>query len=346
MLNKYSALYGKTHVMFGKLLTAGNYHELMRKRNVYDIAAFLKYRTDYGKAFDDIDEREIHRARLESIIRRSLLNDYRRLLCFVRGNIKGFLKVAYLKHEVEGLKRLFRVLEMEGDTAPAQNSLMFLKKYDMLNTKKLAAAGNTKTFISNLEGTDYFYVLRPFLSETGQHNLFHIEMALDMYYINLVNRKKKKLLTGLDAKIVNHSIGTEIDILNLMWIYRARIFYNLDSSFVLRYLVPNYYKLSKELIRKLVGIKNSNEFLELVKNTEYSDLFLSKSHDFFELNFSEHMYRMHYRFFRKYGFSIAAVFSYLHLKECELSNIISIIEGIRYSLPVERIKDFVVGITG
>lgn len=346
MLNKYSALYGKTHVMFGKLLTAENYHELMRQKNVFDIAAFLKHRTDYGKAFDGIDEREIHRAQLENVIKRSLLDDYRKLFCFARGNIKGFLKVAYLKHEVERLKRLFRVLEIEGDTAPAQDSLMFLNKYDMLNINSLAAAGNTKTFISNLEGTEYYSVLRPFLSESGQHNLFHIEMALDMYYINLVNKKKKKLLTGLDAKIIDHSLGTEIDILNLMWIYRARILYNLDSSFVLRYLVPNSYKLSKEMIHQLLDIKNGKEFLELIENTKYSNLFSSKSHDFFELNYSEYMYRMHYGFFRKYGFSIAAVLSYLHLKESELSNIISIIEGIRYSLPVDRIKEFVVGMAG
>ncbi|HEY8499167.1 MAG TPA: V-type ATPase subunit [Clostridia bacterium] len=346
MLNKYSALFGKTHAMFGKLLTTENYYELMRQKNVINIAAFLKYRTDCGKAFDGIDESEIHRAHLENVIRKSFLDHYRKLSYFTSGNIKGFLKIAYLKHEIESLKRLFRVLEMEGDTAPAQNSLLFLKKYDMLNLENLAATGNTKTFISNLEGTEYYHVLRPFLSEAGQHNLFHIEMALDMYYINLINRKKKQLLTGLDAKIADHSIGTEIDVLNLMWIYRARIAYNLDGNAILRYLIPGGYKLSAELLRELVRINSRDGFLAIIGNTEYSNLFLSEPHGFFELNFSEYMYRMHSRFFRKYGFSIAAVLSYLHLKECELSNIISIIEGIRYGLPVDRIKSFVVGIAG
>lgn len=341
---KYSALAGKTRAMYGKLLTTEDYLELMRQKNVCDIATFLKQYTHYQTVLCDVNECEIHRAHFENILRRSLLEDYRKLFCFSRGNVKEFLRIAYFKYEVESFKRLFRVLEMEGTTALAEDSLLFLRKYDTLNISNLAKAVNSQEFISNLKGTEYYQVLRPFLAEDERHNLFHIEMSLDMYYLNLVLKKKKRLLLGTDAKVVDYSMGTEIDVLNLLWIYRGRMVYNLDRSVILGYLVHHRYKLSKELIYELVDAKDQESFKNLVSHTQYAGIFLSDSHGFFELNFSEYMYRIHRAFLRKYGFSIASALSYLHLKEYELSNIISIIEGIRYQLPMDKIKRFVVGV--
>jgi len=343
---EYSALAGKTRAMYGKLLTTENYMELMRQKTVGDVAAYLKRNTFYSDALSGVNTADIHRAQLENILRKSLLGDYRKLFCFTRGDVKEFLKVAYLKYEVESFKRLFRILEREGDTALVEDSLLFLSKYGTLDIAKLSTAVNSQEFIANLKGTVYYDVLRPFLAENRSHNLFDIEMSLDMYYINLVYRKRKKLLGGLNAHAVGISLGTEIDVSNLMWIYRGRIVYNLDRSVILGYLIPHRYKLPMELIYEMVDAKDSEAFRKIVGGTKYADIFLSDSHRYYELNFSEYMYRMHRSFLRKYAYSISCALSYLHLKEYELSNIISIIEGIRYQLPVDVIRTFITGIRG
>jgi V/A-type H+-transporting ATPase subunit C len=44
---KYGALSGKTRAMFGRLLTSKDYHEMVQKRSVSDIASYLKYNTHY-----------------------------------------------------------------------------------------------------------------------------------------------------------------------------------------------------------------------------------------------------------------------------------------------------------
>ncbi len=341
---EYSALAGKTRAMYGKLLTAENYRDLMRQKSVADVAAWLKNNTSYRDVVSSLNESEIHRVPFENMLRKSLLNDYRKLFCFSQGNVKEFLKVALLKHEVESVKRLFRVLEMERTVTLVEDSLLFLSKYDTLDIGRLTKSKTSHEFIGNLQGTGYYNVLRPFLSEDKSHNLFHIEMALDMYYIKLVLSKKKKLLQGLDASMVERSLGTEIDVLNLLWIYRGRMIYNLDRSVILSYFIPQGYMLSSELVYELADAQDPETFKQIVARTRYVELFLSDKHLFAELNFNEYMYRMHLSFLRKYGFSISSALSYLHLKEFELSNIISILEGIRYHLPVEAITKYVVGI--
>lgn len=341
---EYSALAGKTRAMYGKLLTTENYKELMRLKSVDDVAEYLKYKTQYGQSLSNLQEGPVHRAQFEHILRKSLLDDYRKLFSFTQGDVKEFLKVAYLKYEVESLKRLFRVLETEGTTTLVEDSLLFLAKYDTLHFSKLTQVHSSQEFIANLKGTTYYQVLSPFLAGDKSRNLFHIEMTLDMYYLNLVFAKKKRLLQGLDAKVIEHSLGTEMDVLNLMWIYRSRMIYNLDRSVILGYLIPHRYKLSQELIYELVDVEDRETFQKIVAQTKYGNLFLSDRHVFFELNYSEYMFHMHRSFLRKYGFSIASAVSYLHLKEYELSNIISIVEGIRYHLPMDTIAKYIVGL--
>lgn len=341
---EYSALAGKTRAMYGKLLTEENYRELMHQKSVGEVAAYLKANSFYRDAVSALNEEDIHRVQFENSLRKSLLDDYRKLFCFSQRNIKEFLKVAYHKHEVESIKRLFRILEMERTVTLVEDSLLFLTKYDTLNITSLTKARNSQEFITNLKGTGYYQVLRPFLTEDKRHNLFDIEMSLDRYYLGLVLSKKKKFLQGLDAKVVEVSLGTETDVLNLLWIYRGRMIYNLDRSVILGYLIPQSYKLSRELLYELVDAKDPEAFRQIAARTKYADLFFSDKHIFFELNFSEYMFNMHRSFLRKYGFSISSALSYLHLKEYELSNIISIFEGIRYQLPVETIAKYIVGI--
>jgi len=339
----YNALMAKARAMYGKLLKKEDYNELLKQRSVGDIVSYLKHNTHYSDVLADVNESEIHRAQFERILRRSLMNDYRKLLSFAHGNIRDFLKLIYLKHEIESLKRLLRALETKGTTSVAEDSLYFLKSYDPLHIAKLATVQNIKELISELKDTPYYDVLRPFLGEKEGHNLFELEMSLDMYYLNLVFSKKKTLLSGLDSEVVARAFGNEIDVLNLLWIYRGRIIYNIDRSIILSYLIPHRHKLSMDVIYSLVDAKDKKTFLQIAARTKYSELFVSDDSRYFDLKFSAYMYEFHRRMLRKNGFSIISAISYLNLKEYELSNIVSIIEGIRYGLPEETIRSFIIG---
>jgi V/A-type H+-transporting ATPase subunit C len=342
---QYSGLTAKVKVMLGRRLTSLDYEELIRKKSVQDVAAYLKFNTYYKVTLDEINENIIHRGQLENVLKKSLINDYAKLFKFIKGNVKEFLRLAFLRYEIEDLKILLRVLNTEHNIQIAQDSIIFLKKYNTIDIEKLAASKNIQQFIQNLKGSVYYDILFPFIVNTQHLNLFSIEMSLDMYFFSHIWKQKDKLLSGQDRKIISHSFGSETDILNILWIYRCKRYFNTPREIIYSYIIPYRYKISKSQLMSMVEANNPEEVIKIIKSTKYAEIFEVSSGDYFyEHNFTYYVYKMHRKFLRHHQFSIASLMAYLHLKEIEIRNIISIIEGIRYQLKPEQVKKYIVGI--
>ncbi|MGI6124122.1 MAG: V0D/AC39 family V-type ATPase subunit, partial [Acetivibrionales bacterium] len=102
-------------------------------------------------------------------------------------------------------------------------------------------------------------------------------------------------------------------------------------------------RLNKKVLERLLNASNVEEYIAVLKKTPYGFLFEGQDQLLFEHNYLEYIYKLHRMYFRRQPFSVACIISYLRLKELELSNIISIIEGIRYGLSEGMIRKFVTG---
>lgn len=339
---KYSGLTAKIAVMMGRMLKVQDYEELIKKRSVQDMAAYLKYNTAYKVVLKDVNEKVIHRGQLERICKASLVDDYMKLFRFIRGNVKTFLKFAFLRYEIEDLKILLRALDTEHNTWIVRDSLVFLEKYGTVDIEKLATSKTISEFIQNLKGSVYYDVLSPFITNLQHLNLFSIEMSLDMYFFSLIWKQKEKLLRRQDEKIISHSFGSETDMLNILWIYRCKKFYDIPKEIIYSYVISYRYKLSKEKIIAMVEAKDTDEVKSIIQTTKYAEVFGGKSDHYYEKSFTHYVHKMHKKFLRNNRFSIGSLMAYLHLKEIEIRNIVSIIEGIRYDLPADEIRKYVV----
>ncbi len=339
---KYSGLSTKIRVMTGRMLTTVDYEELLKKNTVSDVATYLKSQTQYKTILGEVNENTIHRGKLEQIFKNTLMNDYMKLFRFIRGNAKEFLRFAFLRYEIEDLKILLRVLETEHNTQLVHDSLLFLKRYSTVDIEKLSSSKNIQEFIQNLKGSVYYNILSPFIVNKQHLNLFSVEMSLDMYFFSLIWKQKDKLLRGQDKKIINQSFGSEIDILNMLWIYRCKKFYQMPKEIIYSYIIPHRYKLNKAQIVSMVEAKDYEEVKKIIQATKYADVFAGENDHYFERNFTYYANKTHKRFLRQNHFSIASLMSYLHLKEIEIHNIISITEGIRYNLKPEEIRNYIV----
>lgn len=56
----------KARTMYGRRLTQNDYNELLKCRNVSEVAGYLKNNTIYSHALAGIVESEIHRGQLEA----------------------------------------------------------------------------------------------------------------------------------------------------------------------------------------------------------------------------------------------------------------------------------------
>ena len=58
---EYSAVAAKLKAMYARFLDQKDYEELLSKRSVGDVCAYLKSMSGYSDVLSDVDEREIHR---------------------------------------------------------------------------------------------------------------------------------------------------------------------------------------------------------------------------------------------------------------------------------------------
>lgn len=341
---KYGALSGKSRAMFGKLLNKHDYKALMQKKNISEVVAYLKHNTRYSAILDEIDESNIHRASLENTLKKDIISDYAKFFKFASVQLKEFINVYYKKVEIESLKLILRAFEAGNvDYTTLEESLIFLKRDDKLNISKLALSRDLEEFHSRLYGTNYYELLKPFIFDNEESRLFYMEMTLDLYYLRSIKRTYESLLSKEDSAIIKEMLGIEADIINIFWIYRSKSFYGISNEVIKSYKVRINGKLSKKTIESLMNASDSEEYLDILKKTPYGFLFNDQNQLFFEHNYMEYIYKLHKMYFRRQPFSVACIISYLRLKELELSNIISIIEGIRYGLSEERIQSFVAG---
>ena len=341
---KYGALSGKTRAMFGKLLKAHDYQEMMQKKNENEIVSYLKYNTHFSSVLSEIEEDKIHRGHLENILRREYINDYAKLMRFSNGGQREFINLLYLKIEIESLKLLLRVFESgDIDQGVLEESLLFLTRYDELNLPKLALSRNLEELLLGLKGTDYYEVMHHFISMDSNTRLFNLEMALDLYYFRKIQDELTGVLHGEDKDIAKEFSGIETDVFNIFWIYRSKTYYQTDKELIYTYVVPSYYRINRGIIDNLVEAKSFEEFYSVLQDTQYGYLFEGKGPGVFERNYNEFLYELHRKRFIKDTFSIACIISYLKLKEFELNNIISIIEGLHYKLLSEDLRKFIVG---
>lgn len=342
---KYGAVSGKTRAMAGRLLKPHDYEEIMQKGSVSEVAAYLKYNTHYSAVLDDINEAEIHRGQLENILKLKYINDYKKLMRFSSGNQKAFINLLYLKMEIENIKLLLRIFEAgNADPSVLEESLPFLSRYDDLDIPKLALSKSLEEFLAGLKGTDYAEVLRPYASMNQDTRLFHLEMALDLYYFRRVQDLSSELLYGNDKQIAMEFNGIEIDVFNIFWIYRIKKYYSFDKELIQTYIIPSCYRIKRTVIDDLISARSMDEFRLVLGRTPYASFFGDEGPGAFERRYGDFLYELHRKRFVQQPFSVACIISYLKLKEFELNNIISIIEGIRYKLAPEEIRKFITGI--
>ena len=344
-LLQYSATSTKTRAMFSGLLTNEDYIRLLNKKTVRDVVEYLKKNTTYSKVLSNIYENNVHRNELEIIFKESVYADYKKILRYLGGNSRKFIKAAFLRHEMEDLKILIREIYTRRDNEFIMDSLVFLKKHSEIDYKKLFSSKDLDDLIGNLKGTEYYKALSYFSGRTQEGNLFDMEMSLDISYFMSILKLKDKLLSGNDNKLVSMSLGMEIDIMNIMFIYRSKKLFNLSKEMTLNHVIPYWFKLKKEQLTGLAECSNVKDFLEYVEKTPYRKVFKPNQEYLWEINSLNYLYKFYKSLLREGQFTIGAIIGYIHLKEIDIRNIITIVEGIRYNLPEDEIRTFIVGKT-
>jgi len=331
-LFKYSSIVTKVHGMRNKLLTPKQYEELAGLATYQDLASYLKHLPGYAPVFQDINETKLHRNEVEKLLTLSLFRDYEKLYQFANIEQRKYLKI-YVQHfEVILLKECCRVIFNNFERPFDINEQKpFFDHYSSLDLSRLVSSKNIQEFTENLSGTDYQSLFRKLLAAESP-KLYDFELALDLFAFQKAWRQGKRTIKGKEYTVFREEFGEKIDLLNLVWVYRAKKYFSMQTADIYALIIPIHLHIKGIELNRLVEAENLEDFNTMALTTYYGHRYRLIESYTIERIYYDCLSHMYQSMWHKNPYSIAALNTYLFVKEEEIHRITTILECIRYGL--------------
>ena len=170
--------------------------------------------------------------------------------------------------------------------------------------------------------------------------LFDYEFALDMFLFRNQWKRAQKDLKKEDKETVLRSIGTQIDVLNLQWIYRAKKYYNMEASEIYAIIIPVHYRLKKEEVVRMAEADSVAGLMTAIGGTKYGRYLEEGVLPDPEKVGTQIQEAIHRTMLRHSPYSAACLDVYLYEKEREVRKVITAMECVRYGLPSDKIREY------
>lgn len=338
-LFRYSGLTTKVRAMSGKLLDREDFEQITSLDSVAAVIGWLKKKPSYAKILEKENENDLHRGQAEGMIMQSLFADFSKLYRFSDLKQRAFLDSYFRRYEITCLKMLVRAVFGNGDTlTDVLEYREIFARHSGFPLMQAAAADTMEDLIRALEGTPYCCVLKNVYAG-GKEKLLDYEFALDMFYFTDLWKRVKKNLKKQDREALILSVGTEIDLLNLQWIYRAKKYYRMEAAAIYTLIIPVHYRLSGEEIKAMAEAESCQEMLSRAASTKYGK-FVKQEDSGLEKAGDRIREGVHAALMGQKPYSAACLDVYLYRKEREVHKIITAMECVRYGLPAEKIREY------
>ncbi|MDO4293882.1 MAG: V-type ATPase subunit [Eubacteriales bacterium] len=337
-LFRYSGLTTKVRAMSGKLLDREDFDQLCSLGSVPEVVGWLKKKPSYAKVFANENENSMHRGRAEGLMRRSVYSDFSRLYRFSNLEQRKFLDTYFRRYETICLKNIIRAV-MSGTTADVSDFEEAFSRHSAFPLQQAAAADSMESLTAILAKTPYGAVLRA-VAASGSSTLFDYEFALDMMYFKDLWKRVRKELKKEDREAVIQSVGTQIDTLNLQWIYRAKRYYRMDAASVYALIIPVHYRLTLEQVKRMAEAESTEDMIACARATKYGKYLQEAGIPDLEQAGDVIQETVHRALMGQNPYSAACLEVYLYRKEREVHRVITAMEGVRYGLPADKIKEY------
>ncbi len=338
----YSGINTKVKAMHPKLISDDDYQRIANLETVADFIAYLKKHPGYTELFQKYDEREIHRGEAERVLINSLYMDYTKIYRFANDAQRQDLELVFFRYEINVLKHCIRLIHSsENDVYDLSVFHPFFNKHSQINVAALSLSRSMDEYIQNLKGTEYYNILAKLHTRPGL-TTFDYEMTLDIYYFTKSWKLKDTILKGKNRKAFTQRMGTEIDLLNIMWIYRSKKMYDMNAAQIFTYLIPVNFKLGAAQLSKLVQSVTIDEFFSILNTSHYKFFVSYLKNGTMEPEYARIINKIYLTNITRYPASMTAVNYYLFRKDIEVGQLTSALECIRYKLDLKKKLDYII----
>ena len=255
----YAAISARVRAMYADLLTPQDMARLGDSPDFLSLFNSLKS-TAYGPYLEGLKDKDITPRRVISQIKRKLADSYYSVIQMAPVQTRPLVKQLYRYFEVGNLKAVLRGIvavsawKTEIGLWDRVREVLFpLGSASVLPAQAMVESGSVATAVDLLQGTPYEEALSFAMKRySTEQNLFPLEVALDLSYWRRLWAEAKKL-TGQDREHGVRIIGSLLDMNNLMWAIRYRVYHQLSEEEVINYTLPSGYRVQDSDIRAIAA---------------------------------------------------------------------------------------------
>lgn len=341
--SKHACINTKAIAMRSRRINDEDYQELIKSKDIKDVFLYLRDNTYYTDFLKELNPENLHRTELEAHLNDLKVREAEKLIHYLAGEEKIFFQTFLVRLEVESLRILIRGIYKGDELDTLKSFIVYSRKYSKVPFERLLRARDWEEFKKYLMNTDYYRILETHKEIKLDQDLVVIEKNLDRYYYDLLKNRLLKLNKKQNQNLIKAQ-GRNIDLINLIWIYRGKKFYNLSREELIVYFLKGGFELKE---KQLIALAEAKDFLELKEKlgtSEYAFLFNhTKTIDLFmERRRERYLYFMYLKLFKETEGGLGRVVAYIRLLDFEIQDITSIIESKRYRMGRTETKKYLI----
>jgi vacuolar-type H+-ATPase subunit C/Vma6 len=342
---EYAHVNARVRAIYSTLITPLMWNDLISATDYRFLISLLRP-TDYGPYLLQVDEKDLTPRRAVYQINKQMADIYATVLRVAPEPTCPLLVQYYRNFEVDNLKALLRGILLGGTWDQLRYFLFPLGPSTVLPAQTMVQSGSVSAAVELLRGTPYYVTLSHAMRRyNAEQSLFPLEVALDLNYWRTIWNEINHL-PERDRSQALQIVGSLLDVNNLMWAIRYRVYYNLSEEEIINYTLPFGYQVRDADIRAIAAGADIPPVVERIfpSLTDVYSLLLEPRKGLPELEMRlQRIVREHCKkAFLGYPFHIGVPLGYLVLKKMEIQDLIVLIEAKSSGLPVEEFRPFLV----
>lgn len=339
----YAAMNARVRSMFSTLITPQEFARLYEAPDFESLIDALK-RTAYGPFLDRVKDTDLTPRRAAFQIRERLAEAYTNIIQTAPMNTRGLLVQLYRSFEVENLKAVLRGIVAGASWDRVRFLLFPMGPVMVIPAQAMVESGNVSAAVELLQNTPYYDTLSFAMKRySAEQTLFPLEVALDLsYWRNLWTDANQ--LTGQDRFQALRIIGPLVDVTNLMWAIRYRVYHHLSEEELINYTLPFGYHVRDEDIRNIAAGGDIGRIVERIyPDIQNVDDLLAGSRSglsVLELMLQREVVKQCRAVLLGNPFHIGVPLAYLILQEMEVQDLTVLIEAKSTNIPVENFRSY------
>jgi len=337
----YAAIHAHVRAMVSTMLTPQMWASLCETTDLSALIGLLKD-TAYGPYLMRVEDKNLTPRRAVYQMNGHLADAYATVIRLAPTHTRALLTHLYRHFEVDNLKAVLRGIVTGASWDRVRYVLFPLGSVAVLPAQAMVEAGDVGAAVELLRGTPYYDTLSHAMKRyTAEQNLFPLEVALDLnYWRELwsgVNR-----LPSQDRVQSLRIVGPLLDMNNLMWAIRYRVYHHLSEEEVINYTLPFGYRVRDEGIRAIAaGADIAQVVARIYPVLTDMDTLLQEPQSGLpklELELQRHIVEQCRAAFVGYPFHIGIPLAYVVLNELEIQDLTVLTEAKSALMPAEAFQ--------